>query len=212
MSLKKYHPYVFDHEKRIFVGAFEEMYQAEKRENFDSWHQDDTRSPHRRILLSLASDISLARIIDLGCGKGSLTHCFKTLNNEVLGYDIAPTAVAVAAERYPDISFDQADFNDIDEAGRMLSALPQAAGPTMILCAEILSYLSRWKELIPMLAAHGDYLLISLFIPDNPIGFVKNPEELSDTVEKHFHILEEVHLKVERFRIILAKRKSNEQT
>jgi hypothetical protein len=40
---QKYHPYVFNLEERGFVGAFEEMYQQENTEGFDSWHERDVR-------------------------------------------------------------------------------------------------------------------------------------------------------------------------
>ena len=41
--MAKYHKYVFDVNDKKFVGNFEEMYQKESEENFDSWHQDDSR-------------------------------------------------------------------------------------------------------------------------------------------------------------------------
>ena len=40
-SERPYHKYVFDAESRQFVGEFEEMYQAEDKEQYDSWFQDD---------------------------------------------------------------------------------------------------------------------------------------------------------------------------
>ena len=41
--MAKYHKYVFDVEKRTFIGDFENMYAHESIEKFDSWHQDDSR-------------------------------------------------------------------------------------------------------------------------------------------------------------------------
>ena len=100
-----YPPYnsVFDVKNRKLVGDFETMYQNESKENFDSWHQDDTRQLQRKIDLSILEDYNFSKIIDIGCGKGSLSHLLKKKNNYVLGLDISQTAVNIAQERFPDI-------------------------------------------------------------------------------------------------------------
>ena len=54
--MAKYHKYVFDIEERKFIGDFETMYQNESKENFDSWHQDDTRQLQRKIDLAILED------------------------------------------------------------------------------------------------------------------------------------------------------------
>ena len=51
--MKKYHKYVFDQTKRSFVGDFEQMYQDEIKDGFDSWHQEDTRQLNREVTLSI---------------------------------------------------------------------------------------------------------------------------------------------------------------
>jgi ubiquinone/menaquinone biosynthesis C-methylase UbiE len=111
--MAEYHKFVFDTDKRRFVGRFEEMYQREKIANFDSWHQDDSRQLNRKIALDILSDYNFGKIVDIGTGKGALTHQLKTLNNHVLGLDISPTAVDVARARFPDIEFGVADVNDL---------------------------------------------------------------------------------------------------
>jgi len=111
--MAKYHKYVFDLKNRKFVGDFETMYQNESKEIFDSWHQDDTRQLQRKIDLSILEDYSFDKILDIGCGKGSLTHMLKKKNNYVLGVDISQTAVDIASERFPDIDFVKTDVNDI---------------------------------------------------------------------------------------------------
>ena len=91
--MAKYHKYVFDVEKRTFIGDFENMYAHESIEKFDSWHQDT--------------------IVDIGCGKGALTHILKKKNNTCLGIDISQTAIDVAKERFNDIDFVVCDINNI---------------------------------------------------------------------------------------------------
>jgi trans-aconitate methyltransferase len=85
------------------------MYQHEKTANFDSWHQDDSRQLNRKIALDILGSYNFQRIVDIGSGKGTLTHQLKKINNQVLGLDISPTAIEVARARFPDIEFDVAD-------------------------------------------------------------------------------------------------------
>jgi len=111
--MAKYHKYVFDLENRQFVGDFEAMYQNESKENFDSWHQDDSRQLQRKIDLAILENYNFNKILDIGSGKGSLTHILKKKNNMVVGIDISQTAVDIASERFPDIDFVCSDVNII---------------------------------------------------------------------------------------------------
>jgi hypothetical protein len=47
--------------------------------------------------------------------------------------------------------------------------------------------------------------MITLFLPENPIGFVKSIEELESEVGWHFEILELVVIKKSRFVILFGK-------
>ena len=49
--------------------------------------------------------------------------------------------------------------------------------------------------------------MISLFIPDDPIGFVKTPDQLQDVVGESFVIIETVIMKNSKFIVIFAKSK-----
>ena len=72
------------------------MYQQESVDNFDSWHQDDSRQLNRHIAFSILNQYNFHNILDLGSGKGSHTHKLKRINNHVLGIDISKTAVNIA--------------------------------------------------------------------------------------------------------------------
>ncbi|MDD5392913.1 MAG: class I SAM-dependent methyltransferase [Thiothrix sp.] len=207
--MTEYHKYVFDSSNRRFVGKFEEMYQQEKIVNFDSWHQDDSRQLNRKIALEILSGYNFGKIIDIGTGKGTLTHQLKKFNNHVLGLDISPTAIEVARARFPDIEFDVADVNDLPWLTLYLDnkygGNAQARGADLVFTAECLSYIEHWKELICELANRTRYLMINLFIPPNPIGFVKSIEELEAEVSLHFEILELVVIKRSRFVVLFAQ-------
>lgn len=111
--MAKYHKYVFDVEKRTFIGDFENMYAHESIEKFDSWHQDDSRQLQRKICLEILNQYNFNTIVDIGCGKGALKHILKKKNNTCLGIDISQTAIDIAKERFNDIDFVVCDINNI---------------------------------------------------------------------------------------------------
>ena len=200
-QMAKYHKYVFDEKNRRFVGKFEEMYRAERQEGFDSWHQEDRRSLKNQICLAILNQYNFHGILDVGCGKGAFTHLLKKANNQVHGIDISETAVNIARTRYPDI-----DFSSVDLAGAAYQDLPffQRSYDVTIFM-EILSYLPNWQEVLQSFAGLSQYILVSLFIPESPVGFVKSREGLLAAVQKHYKVLEDVHLVRQRQTILLGK-------
>jgi len=205
--MAEYHKFVFDAKNREFVGEFEEMYQQEICSNFDSWHQEDTRQLNRKIALSILEQWNFQSIIDLGCGKGALTHLLKKINNEVVGVDVSQTAVDVARTRYPDIRFEVADTNDIGAFNNLIDGVCDG-GVDLVFTSECLSYIENWKNIIEASSRKSQFLMISLYIPENPIGFVKSREDLETTVSEYFELLESVHLTKSRFIVLFAKRKN----
>ncbi len=180
--MAEYHKYVFNTKDRTFVGCFEEMYQQEKDSSFDSWHQEDSRQLNRKIALEILSEYNFNRILDIGTGKGALTHQLKRCNNEVIGLDISKTAVEVARSPYPDIFFDVIDVNDLVgfmeyfdkdllENGEAESIC--GGSVDLIFTAECLSYIEHWRDLLAALASRTRFLMVVLFLPDDTIGFVK---------------------------------------
>lgn len=203
--MAKYHKYVFDLENRKLVGDFEIMYQNESKENFDSWHQDDTRQLQRKIDLAILEDYSFEKIIDIGCGKGSLTHLLKKKNNYVLGLDISQTAVNIAQERFPDINFLSIDVNEIKNFSVISEKI---GGVNLVFTSEVFSYIENWKGLLKEISKSSEYFMISLYIPKNPIGFVKSENDLVKEIEKNFEVIEHISLNTTNFVIVFAKRKN----
>ena len=206
--MAKYHKYVFDLDAKKYVGAFEEMYQNESKENFDSWHQEDTRQLHRQISLSILNLYQFNKIVDLGCGKGAFTHLLKKINNNIIGVDISPTAINLAGEKFPDISFQTLNLSDINSLESFLDSENKKEKIDLIFCAEMFSYLENWKDVIKCISHQSEYFYTTLFIPENPIGFVKTKEDFVDCIEENFEIIESVYLQKIRFNLVLAKRKS----
>lgn len=65
--------------------------------------------------------------------------------------------------------------------------------------------MENWRALIRELGTRTRYLLITLFIPEDPIGFVKSAADLEAQVSAHFEISELVMMKGSRFVILFAK-------
>lgn len=168
-----YHRFVFDVEHQRFVGEFEQMYAAEDCEGFDSWHQDDDRLSRRLALMVLAGH-RFKRVLDFGCGKGAFTARLKRPDNDVLGVDIAPTAIAKAAARYPGCRWMTLGPHGLDDIREDFD---------LAVAMEVLSYVEDWRAIIEKLATLADRLWIVLYLPPNPIGFVKSFDELREAVE-----------------------------
>lgn len=205
--MARYHQYVFDVENRQFIGQFEEMYQQERLAGFDSWHQEDNRQLNRQIALTILGAYNFNHIIDLGCGKGALTHRLKKHNNRVLGIDISQTALDAARARFPDIDFAVADVNNCAAFAAYIGEYygENAGGGDLVFSAELFSYLENWKDLLALLSTKTRFLMITLYLPEDPIGFVKTPQELEESIANHFEIIESVSLKKSRFTVIFAK-------
>lgn len=205
--MSKYHKYIFGLNKREFIGKFEEMYKNESKEIFDSWHQEDNRQLQRKVDLAIINGYNFTSILDLGCGKGAFTHLFKKMNNRVVGIDVSKTALAMARERYPDIEFHHLDIKKIENLKKILSRF-FSRGVDLVLASEILSYLKGWKRVLKLLSSHAKFLLISLDIPKNPIGFVKSEIELVEECKKYFEIIEWISIRKAGFTIIFGKSKN----
>lgn len=50
-----------------------------------------------------------SKVVDLGCGNGSLTDRLQSLGYQVMGIDASPAMLEIARKEYPNISFQQAD-------------------------------------------------------------------------------------------------------
>ena len=178
MGKEAYHKYVFDADKRNFLGKFEQMYQKEDFEDFDSWHQEDLRHLIRQISLAVLNRYNFSKILDLGCGKGVFTQMLKKENNCVIGIDLSETAIKKARIKYPDIKFEVGLLEEFKFDGEF----------DLVVAMETLSYLKNWKRLIENLAKATKYFCISLYLPLSPIGFVKTRDELKQEVSKFFKL------------------------
>ncbi len=154
MSERPYHKYVFDIENRKFIGKFEEMYNHEEIESYDSWFQEDLRHLTYQISFVLLNRYNFSKILDIGCGKGTFTHLLKKENNFVKGMDISETAIKKAKAKYPDIEFEVGTAENLEGEEKF----------DLVILMEILSYLKKWKEVIKKVAQiTTNHIYITLF-------------------------------------------------
>ena len=186
-----YHEFVFSQAERRFIGEFEEMYQQEQVSCFDSWHQDDLRSREdAAAIMRVVADQHFDWLVDLGCGKGALTSALSALADRSLGVDVSPTAVRIAQERYPHLDFLVADINDASIVGQVLRSLKQTESKkVLVVLSQVLSYLSQWREVVAAVSQESSEFLVGLYLPIDPIGFVKSRDELESVIKDSANIL-----------------------
>jgi SAM-dependent methyltransferase len=195
--MAKYHKYVFDHEKRKLIGAFEEMYKAEDLEGFDSWQNNDVRHLRLRLAMEILRDYNFDSVLELGCGKGTASQ-FLNNNNKVLGVDISPTAIEKAKASYPDIQFRTMDVMQVDQIGETFD---------LTTVMTVLAYIEDWPLLIEKIKGVSEYLLVVEYIPEDTIGMVKNFTDLNNQFERHFETILKLLLNDELY-ILFGKRKT----
>ncbi|HWU24735.1 MAG TPA: class I SAM-dependent methyltransferase [Candidatus Paceibacterota bacterium] len=80
------------------------------------WRNDASQLDRFSVLTEIA-DLTNASILDEGCGFGDLYPFLKSRFSGIQysAVDINQTAIATAQERYPEVSFEVADFSDYTE-------------------------------------------------------------------------------------------------
>ncbi len=189
--MKGYHKFVFNTEKRCFVGKFEEMYKSEETEGFDSWHERDLRHLRKIIPYVCLSQYNFNRIFEIGCGKGTFTQFLKKINNHVIAVDISSTAIKKAKKSYPDIDFLSLDISHLNTS-ELLELIHGEVDLTVIMGT--FAYIKNWPNILKKLSRITQYCFIAEYIPPNPIGFVKSIDQLILEFAKYFTIITKIIL------------------
>lgn len=192
--MSDYHEFIFDTQNRRFVGNFEGMYQAEVEHVFDAHHQDslDERFDATTIIRMMQSR-RYHKIIDVGCGKGALLNELSSFSDAAEGFDFSQTAIQRARKRYPSIRFELVDVSDPNVLEQFLGSKGKRSGYQILtVMSQVLSYIPDWRRVLEVTARHSDDLLVALYLPDNPIGYVESIEELRSAMIKFASIREEV--------------------
>lgn len=178
--IEPYHEFIFNNGE--YIGNFEAMYQGEASGNYDSWRQDDLTLPPKPEALEILSHYSFGRILDIGCGKGAFTNKLKTENNMIIGIAISLEAIRIAQSRYKNIQFLRLEADEV--------VLFESFD--LVLMMDILSYIEKWESLLVAISHKTKYLLATLYLPENPAGFVRSHEGLKNCLSSCFNIVNEV--------------------
>ena len=181
-----YQKYVFNKFKRKFVGDFDNMY---KKENVDPWYCSDFSTDVKKIHLAILGNYNFNNILDYGCGNGAFTHILKKNNNEVSGVDISRNAINKAKLMYGHL----VDFSTLEEKKW------QNRKFDLIVCLEVLSYVKQYKQLLETFSITGSHLYLSLYIPKNPIGYVKNFEKLIKQINFFIRSIVKLYIMMKSF-------------
>lgn len=177
-------------------GDFEAVYSNEDGEQYDAWFQSDQRAFHARLVHLLVSTHLFPRVLDIGCGKGAMTHLWAISGRKVVAYDIAKSAIDKAKAFYPDIDFRQGDVVEAATSGEY----------DLIVCSQVLVLQKNWRELLEICARHGEYILVNEWIPDVTHWYVPSIRELEIEVRKHFAV--ETKLVMNDNRLLLLGRRN----
>jgi hypothetical protein len=107
-----------------------------------------------------------------------------------LGVDVSPTAVHIARGRYPRLDFQVADLNDSNTVSELLRSLKNSESPSvLVVMSQVLSYLSEWREVVMAVSGNSNEFVVGLYLPDDPIGFVKSRDELEIEIRNCARVL-----------------------
>jgi len=192
-----YHKYVFDGNK--FIGDFETMYANEDLEGYDSWHQENNRGLRYSLSTAILNGYTFDKILDLGCGKGCYTNTLKRSNNDVHGVDGSKNAISKAKVRFGDIQF---VYSDISEYVNTISERYD-----IVVFMEVLSYLKNWKDIINKVSFFTRYLYVTLYLPPNPSGYIKNFEDFKEAITDRYEIKHDIFIASESCLLLFSESK-----
>jgi 2-polyprenyl-3-methyl-5-hydroxy-6-metoxy-1,4-benzoquinol methylase len=122
------------------------------------------------------------RVLDLGCGNGSLSHVIAEHGCEVVGVDTSAPGIAISRQSFPECQFIQADIYELPDTD-MLNSFD------VVLAIEVIEHLLYPKELAKnakLCLKPGGMLIIST--PYH--GYLKNLIlAVSGKLDKHFTVL-----------------------
>ena len=151
--------------------------------NRPRYHHAYLVSPLLEMLATLqAASQTKLRVLDLGCGNGSLSHVTAEQGCEVVGVDTSAPGIAISRQSFPECQFIQADIYDIPDTDLLHSF-------DVVLAIEVIEHLLYPKELAKnakKCLTPGGRLIIST--PYH--GYLKNLAlAVCGQLDKHFTVL-----------------------
>lgn len=114
---------------------------------------------HLKALKIPLSNVSPIRVLDVGCGVGTLAFYMANKGNQVHAIDLSPDAIKIAEEFKAFSGMTNVNFQAIE-----ISALPADLRFDLVTCTEVIEHIPDEKEFAKRLASStssGGYLLLS---------------------------------------------------
>lgn len=151
--------------------------------NLPRYHHAYLLSPLLEMLYQAKSDhLSTPRLLDLGCGNGSLSHVVAQQGWQVIGVDNSPKGINIAQSSFPDCQFICGDIYD-------LPFLSMVHSFDLVLAVEVIEHLYYPKELVraakKCLKPNGRLILTTPYH-----GYLKNLIlAITGKLDNHFTVL-----------------------
>ncbi|MDF5717163.1 MAG: class I SAM-dependent methyltransferase [Rhizonema sp. NSF051] len=121
------------------------------------------------------------RVLDLGCGNGSLSNLIAQQGYQVVGVEESASGIAIARQKFPDCRFIQASIYDAPKA-ELINAFD------VVIAVEVIEHLLYPKELVILaskcLKSGGNLIITTPYH-----GYFKNLLlALSGKMDKHFTV------------------------
>ena len=122
------------------------------------------------------------RLLDLGCGNGSLSNVLAQKGYEVVGVEESTQGVEIAQRNFPDVKFMQGSIYNLPDAGLNNSF-------DIVIAVEVIEHLFYPRDLVraakKCLKPNGRLILTTPYH-----GYAKNlVMAISGKMDKHFHVL-----------------------
>ena len=146
-------------------------------------HHDYLLPPLLKLLSTVQQNkTKKLRVLDVGCGNGSLSYLISKLGYEVVGIEDSPSGVAAASKSFPECKFIHASVYDLP-----YSELEGSFD--VVISAEVIEHLQFPRELIraakKCLKPNGSLILTTPYH-----GYLKNlVMSLTGKMDKHFTVL-----------------------
>ena len=123
------------------------------------WDIGDAQPAIARIADRIASPV-----LDAGCGTGDNAAMLVARGLAVFGFDVAPTAVAIARERAPHGEFAVADAFDLEALGRMFATVIDSG----LFHTFDRDERSRYAASLASVTEHGSTVFVLCFADEGP--------------------------------------------
>ena len=177
---------------------YEKLYSEQKAYHWDMIKRKDTYYiQHTRIILNLVSKFGMGKILDVGCGDGYITSLFFEKFKDVVGIDISETAIKIAREKNPGVTFAVASCTNLPFSDESFDT---------IVASEVIEHLnyndgkSFLKEARRVLTPKGRIIISTPNLSNLYMKYLqvisKNPEHLKEYTKKEFIELLSAHFRI----------------